>query len=102
MSITGNLNSFNVCNNYNNVTYVSTIDERAEILSWISRLEPLQRHQDIQTQRLDGVGEWFLKTTEFQTWYGGNEGCIDTTLFCLGVPGAGKTFMKYVLYNSRL
>ena len=102
MAITGNSNSFNVCNSYNNVTYISTIDERAEILSWISRLEPLQRHQDIQTQRLDGVGEWFLRTTEFQTWYGGTEGCIDTTLFCLGVPGAGKTFMKYVLHYSGL
>jgi len=102
MPITGNTNSFNVCNTYNNLTYITTVDERAEILSWISPLEPLRRHQDIQKQRLDGVGEWFLRTTEFRTWYNGDEGCADTTLFCSGAPGAGKTFMRYVVNYSRL
>ncbi|KAE8374950.1 ankyrin repeat-containing domain protein [Aspergillus bertholletiae] len=36
-----------------------------------------------------GTGEWLIKSKEFQNWMGQDS----QTLFCPGIPGAGKTFV---------
>jgi len=47
--------------------------------------------------RAKGVGDWVLKTAEFQAWQRDADGQpSDTVLFCRGVPGAGKTFVWWV------
>ena len=86
---TGNKNSFNVTNSYN-TTYA---DEDAQILEWLSPLEPRLRHQDVRTRRLDGLGDWFLQTDDFVNWCDGKDGSNMATLFCSGAPGAGKTYL---------
>ena len=45
--------------------------------------------------RLGNVGEWLLRTEEFETWYTGSEGGEpdNTVLFCYGDPGAGKRIL---------
>ena len=86
---TGHNNSFNVTNSYN-TTYA---DENAEILEWLSPLEPRLRHQDVRTRRLDGLGEWFLQKDNFVNWRDGEDGSTISTLFCSGAPGAGKTYL---------
>ena len=44
--------------------------------------------------RFVGIGEWFLKATEFQAWRSKEDSdSVDTVLFCDGAPGAGKTFI---------
>ena len=86
---TGNKNSFNVTNSYN-TTYA---DEDAQILEWLSPLEPRLRHQDVRTRRLDGLGDWFLQTDDFVNWCDGKDGSSMATLFCSGAPGAGKTYL---------
>ena len=45
--------------------------------------------------REDGTGDWFLKTTEVQQWLAGNH----KTLYCPGIPGAGKTVLTSLLLN---
>ena len=86
-----NTNSFNVQNNY-------VVDDRSQLLAWLSPLEPRLRHRDIQERRVDNVGEWLLQTEEFRSWHGRNgeaEGEDDkTVLFCYGGPGVGKTFIR--------
>jgi len=85
-----NNNSFNTVNNFGNG------DERAEILSWLSPLEPWVRHQDIRAHRVEDVGDWLLQTEEYRNWFDGNhgEGSNNSTLFCYGNPGVGKTYTR--------
>ena len=87
---TGHNNSFNVTNSYN-TTYV---DENAQILEWLSPLEPRLRHHDVRTRRMDGLGSWFLEKDEFINWRDGEDGSTMSTLFCSGAPGAGKTYLR--------
>ena len=87
---TGHNNCFNVTNSYN-TTYA---DESAQILEWLSPLEPRLRHQDVRTRRMDGLGDWFLEKDDFINWRDGEDGSTMSTLFCSGAPGAGKTYLK--------
>ena len=90
-------NSFNNTNSFNNVWNNCTIvDDRPQLLSWLSSLEPRLRHQDIQERRVDNVGEWVMQTEEFKSWYdcsGESEG-DKAVLLCYGDPGVGKTFIR--------
>ena len=88
---TGYNNSFNVTNSYN----TTCADESDQILAWLSPLEPRQRHQDVRARRLDGLGDWFLKTYSFINWCDSEDGSSMPTLFGSGAPGAGKTYLTY-------
>jgi len=70
---------------------IAARDERAEILAWLSPLEPRIRHQDLRTRRADNVGEWLLHTDEFQSWC---NGAGHGTLICYGDPAVGKTHFR--------
>src|SRR5437879_5778301 len=102
-SFTDNVNSFNSfsLSNVSNVFNVSSVsnqnivaDDRSEILTWLSPLEPRIRHQDIRTRRADNVGGWLLQTDEFRRWCDGapRDGSEPATLFCCGDPAVGKTY----------
>ena len=88
------------CNNTNSLNTtvnITAADERADILSWLSPLEPRLRHKDIQDRRVENIGEWVLETEEFKCWYAssGESGFDKAVLFCCGDPGVGKTFIRY-------
>ena len=90
----------NNSNSFNTAISVSTnytiADDRSQILTWLSPLEPRLQHQDIQNRRVDNIGKWLLQTEEFRSWYVGNEGggCDNPVLFCYGNPGVGKTYIR--------
>jgi len=88
----GNVNSGNITSSFNKNIYMS--DEDALIMRWLSPLEPNNRHQGVRTERLDGVGDWFLETSEFREWRGGEAGDDKAVLFCSGNPGVGKTYLR--------
>jgi len=90
-------NSFNTANSYNNVWNSYTVaDDRFQLLTWLSPLEPRLRHNAIQESRVERVGEWVLETEEFRSWYAGSGGSESDkpVLFCYGDPGVGKTFIR--------
>ena len=93
--VTGNVNSFNVLTNHNNiVNFVTEIDaEGRQILQWLSPLEPQQRHQGVRTDRLGDIGNWVLETNEFRKW-SDKDGCVEPVFFCHGNPGVGKTYLR--------
>jgi len=94
----GNINSFN-----NIVNFVTEIDEEGhQILQWLSPLEPQKRHQGVRTDRLDGVGNWVLETSEFKKWRDAEDGCVEPVLFCYGNPGVGKTYVRYEVNWSKI
>jgi len=62
------------------------------IMHWLSPTDfPAQQH-DIISRRQEGTGQWFLDSSEFKRWLQGS----DKTLFCPGIPGAGKTMMAAI------
>ena len=93
-TVSHNNNCFNTTNYvWNNYTLP---DDRSQLLTWLSPLEPKLRHRDIQERRIDKVGEWLMQTEEFRSWYdccGEGEG-ENAVLFCYGDPGVGKTFIR--------
>ena len=91
--VTGNINSLNTLNTIINIT-AQPDAESDQILQWLSPLEPQQRHEGVQTNRLDNVGNWVLETDEFRKWCSAEDGCVEPVLFCYGSPGVGKTYIK--------
>jgi Cdc6-like AAA superfamily ATPase len=43
----------------------------------------------------EGTGEWFFESNEFKTWLNGTR----ETLFCPGIPGAGKTMLASIVVD---
>ena len=69
-------------------------EESLRIQAWLSPLEPYKRHQDVRNRRLDGVGEWVLRRSEFESWRKGRGGFMNRTLLCYGDQGVGKTYIR--------
>jgi Cdc6-like AAA superfamily ATPase len=62
------------------------------MIEWLSPTDfPAQQH-DIIVRRQEGSGRWFLDSLEFKKWLQGS----DKTLFCPGIPGAGKTMIAAI------
>src|SRR5207302_10513907 len=66
--LNNNNNSFNTNNSNNSIWNITLTEDRSEILTWLSPLEPHLRHDDIKIRRVDNVGEWLLQTEQFQRW----------------------------------
>ena len=75
-----------------------------QILLLLSPLEPLKRHADIRSARLENTGTWMLELESFRSWcYGNSTSSSDTNnriLACYGIKGAGKTFTRYLICPS--
>ncbi|KAF5713099.1 ankyrin repeat [Fusarium mundagurra] len=69
--------------------------EDVEILEWLTPVNYGPQQSDNFSQRQEGTGEWLLSSKEFQDW-------VETgkTLFCPGVPGAGKTIITSIVINE--
>src|SRR5437868_4291280 len=89
-----NVNSFNNINNINNISHTTIADDRPQVLRWLSPLEPQRRHQHLRESRLEGVGQWIFRTSEFQRWNTGEDRSPHSVLFCHGDPGVGKTHLR--------
>ncbi|KAF3903443.1 hypothetical protein ABW20_dc0102901 [Dactylellina cionopaga] len=70
---------------------VSLLDKQADfkILNWLTPIDYRPQHIDYIRRKQAGTGKWLLESTEFQSWVNDK----DQTLFCPGIPGAGKTIM---------
>ncbi|KAK5056146.1 hypothetical protein LTR84_012699 [Exophiala bonariae] len=64
--------------------------EYEAILQWLTPIEYISQQNDNYNRRQPGTNQWFLESNEFQFW-------LETrghTLFCQGMPGAGKTLLS--------
>jgi len=75
---------------------ISVSDEKGQILEWLSPLAPRERHQAVREHRVDGVGDWLLRTNEFKKWHTSDDRATHPVLFCYGDPGVGKTYLRYL------
>ncbi|KAM5349322.1 hypothetical protein ACJ41O_005827 [Fusarium nematophilum] len=69
---------------------VKTAFERHSIITWISTLDFREKQKSVFSKRHQGTGQWLLDSVAFQHWF-----CSDdnSTLWCHGNPGSGKTVM---------
>ena len=89
-------NTGNVTDSYNNVWNNCEIaDKKRAVLEWLSPLEPRERHQAIGRDRVAGLGDWLLLTSEFARWSESDNATGSPVLFCYGDPGVGKTYLRY-------
>ncbi|KAH0537544.1 hypothetical protein FGG08_005679 [Glutinoglossum americanum] len=66
--------------------------EIRDILAWLSPLDFPVQQSDFIARRQEGTGQWLLECDEFKTWLSGTR----ETLFCPGIPGAGKTMLASI------
>ncbi|RPB01332.1 hypothetical protein L873DRAFT_1788386 [Choiromyces venosus 120613-1] len=98
MAYTSNTQSFNI-NSFNTVVNATVENEKAQLLQWLSPLEPRQRHKHLRESRLDGVGQWIFQTRELQRWNTVEDGSAHSVLFCHGDPGVGKTHLSSLVID---
>lgn len=70
--------------------------ERKDILEWITKIDYAPQQNDFIARRQEGTGLWLLNSEQFQTWLGAEQ----QTLFCPGIPGAGKTIITSIVVEE--
>ncbi|KAF3071792.1 Ankyrin-1 [Trichoderma lentiforme] len=81
------------------VSIVHKVQEQNKALAWLSSIDSASMHHDYIKKCEPGTGQDLLNSEELQQWIN----IPRTTLFCPGIPGAGKTFQTAILidYLSR-
>lgn len=73
-----------------------TSKEDIEILEWLTPVNYGLQQSDYFQRRHPGTGQWLLNSSEFQEWLHTSQ----QTLFCQGIPGAGKTILTSIVIND--
>lgn len=71
-------------------------EDDLKILNWLTPIDYGPIHSDILNRRQLGTGQWLLDSTEYQAWLNTSE----QTLFCSGIPGAGKTVLTSIVVDE--
>jgi len=70
-------------------------DERQSILTWLTPIDYAAQQHDFFSRRQAGTGQWLLGSVQFQAWLEADQ----QTLFCPGIPGAGKTILTSIVVD---
>ncbi|RYP43193.1 hypothetical protein DL768_010045 [Monosporascus sp. mg162] len=70
--------------------------EHQAVLDWLPAVTYDAEQSDFISRRQEGTGQWLLDSNEFQAWLQTNK----KTLFCQGIPGAGKTILTSIVVDS--
>ncbi|KAF1951854.1 hypothetical protein CC80DRAFT_519104 [Byssothecium circinans] len=62
------------------------------IMDWLSSADFAAQQSDFIARRQEETGLWFLNSLKFTEWVSG----ATPTLFCPGIPGAGKTMIAAI------
>jgi Cdc6-like AAA superfamily ATPase len=70
-------------------------NEDIEILNWLTPVDYGPQQSDYIERRQAGTGQWLLQSIEYQAWLKTSK----QTLFCPGIPGAGKTILTSIVID---
>ncbi|KAJ5318775.1 uncharacterized protein N7506_011479 [Penicillium brevicompactum] len=74
---------------------METKERHEKIVKFLAKFDFSARYRDVFSARHKRTGQWFLETETFQAWVA-KEG---QSLWCPGIPGAGKTVLLAVAVN---
>ncbi|KFZ13947.1 hypothetical protein V501_03464, partial [Pseudogymnoascus sp. VKM F-4519 (FW-2642)] len=66
------------------------------VLNWLTPINYADQQSDYINRQQPGTGQWILDSAEFQTWLNTDK----QTLFCPGIPGAGKTILTSIVIKE--
>lgn len=69
--------------------------ERRAIMDWLSPTDYATQQSDFIGRRQEGTGLWLINSSEFQGWFSPSK----QTMFCPGIPGAGKTIITSIVVD---
>lgn len=69
---------------------------RRAILDWITPIDYANQQSDFVARQQPGTGQWLLESEKFKTWLQTGK----QTLFCPGIPGAGKTILTSIVVEE--
>ena len=67
--------------------------ERRVIIDWLTPIDHSAQQSDFVGRQQEGTGQWLLDSNRFQDWLIKGK----QTLFCPGIPGAGKTIITSIV-----
>jgi hypothetical protein len=70
-------------------------EDHRSIAEWLTPINYAVQQNDFFNRRQEGTGNWFLESEEFQLWL--TQPREYPTLFCPGIPGAGKTMITSIV-----
>jgi hypothetical protein len=70
--------------------------ENLDILEWLTPVDYAAQQSDFLRRRQAGTGQWLIDSPEYQTWIATQK----ETLFCPGIPGAGKTILTSIVVDD--
>lgn len=65
------------------------------VLDWLTPVDFAAQQSDAISRRQEGTGIWFADSPKFLSWIDGS----NQTLFCPGIPGAGKTIIAAIVVD---
>ena len=71
-------------------------EEDLNILKWLTPIEYATQQSNYISRRQPGTGQWLLDSAEYQEWLR----TPGKTLFCPGIPGAGKTILTAIVVDD--
>ena len=71
-------------------------EEYQAIMDWLAPVDYALQQSDFINRRQEGTGQWLLDSDEFQRWLNQQQ----QTLFCPGIPGAGKTMIASIVIDN--
>lgn len=81
---------------FNKILRMQHDQEHHTILDWLTPVDYAPQYTDYIRRRAPGTGQWLLDSAEYQSW-------LETrnqTLFCPGIPGAGKTILASIVIDD--
>ena len=64
-------------------------------MDWLTPTDYATQQSDLLSRRQEGTGLWLLQSDDFHAWQTQDR----KTLFCPGIPGAGKTFITSIVVD---
>ncbi|CAG9983235.1 unnamed protein product [Clonostachys byssicola] len=65
------------------------------LLDWLTPANYALQQSDFLRRRQPGTGQWLLDSSQYQHWLKSSK----ATLFCSGIPGAGKTILTSIVVD---
>lgn len=72
------------------------VQEKQAILDWLIDTNFGAQQSDVFAARQPGTCQWLLNSAKYRNWV--DHG--DQTLYCPGIPGAGKTILSSIVIND--